>query len=416
MNPDAAQDWLNSMLEVAIGMYVFFVGLPALMYRTSISRELREIGGVPMNSWRDAFRAPSLIIFFIVFLVFVHLFCTEVSTLIWIPAWFDNLRWFDGLPINRLTCFNQVGRNSGCSLFSASVVLIVALLFVGFLVSSFRFTATKQGSLKIIAGNLSAKIIALCEKDEWLPETKEMDTWRLIEVFGTYTTPGSQRQIWLKCVEEIVMHLAGLPMTRINIKRLKLSIKMLNDVAGDPHLLPFENVKDTINIYRTLLSKLKEKSRKKESDQLIECYAVISQSLLGFANTAIRDETSAILPTVISTLKLMPNNSSSLFDIGIIALRYGKYEILAHSFNEIIGKGENDETRFHNFWGIYAALYLKDGAFRDLAEQMRKNSGFRFVNRRILREAYRYHFANAHLDVADCLYKLIAQHSKKDTK
>lgn len=416
------------MVEVSVGVYVFLITVPALIYSTFIPQELREMRNKSAFRQIKPFSVAFGYVLLIVLLATAHFFISEVC-----PGIITDCdRWCCcHEPFQSFTYRSRF--------FSEAVTAIASLLFLLMLLSVSRSSRRmKQGYLKLISENLKNALIEhfnqfntvkrrmenpwvtpfyTLMRTRWFKtmqftQTKEADLWREVDMLGKYTSPGSQKQTWLLCMEGIIMHLVN---DRRNPESLKTGIKMLGDVMGDAsHTATYENVKDTLNIYRALLNKLNTNAQKEDAYQLTECYSAISRSLRDFANTAVKEENLPLLFNITSTITLMPNHTSDLFEVAVMALKHRKYEILAHSFNEIIGRGEVDEERQHNFWGIYAALYLKDGAFQQHAEQMRKNSGFPPLNNRDLRAAYHYHFSNAHFDVADFLYQLMDRRSKKD--
>jgi hypothetical protein len=444
MDHVAAQEWLDLMVEVSVGVYVFLISVPALIYNTFIPQELRELRD--KSAFRQI-RPFSGKFFWYVVLIFlfaaVHFFVEEL--------WPDTVQECDNWYCLQENLPHPPG---SCCFFSPVLTILSSCIFAMLLISVRKsFSEIKKGYVKLIAENLKKSLQEHFKKSDtvekrfdspllrwfysplrqWKSRTaimnNESELWREVEVLGKYTSPGSQKQTWLASMEGIILPLLNSP--RNNVESLRTAIKILGDVMGDAsNTANYENVKLTLDIYRALLNKLHDnakmiaekapqperaKARDEYMSKFTECYSAIFNSLHSFAFTAVREDKTALLYSIISTMTLVPNHSSKLFEIAVMTLRHEKYEILAHSFNEIIGKGGNDGKHHYNFWGIYAALYLKDGAFREHAENMRKAAGYPIKNIRDLREAYHYHFGNADFDVANNLYKLIKRQAKKES-
>jgi hypothetical protein len=431
MTPQIAQDWLNLLVEVSVGVFVFFVSVPALIYSTFIPQELRELRSSSALKHIGSFhRRPFWLTLSIVMLIFGHFILSNLFPSV--------LEYADTLFLN---CDYCIDWGAETSVFSVIVVFIATILFV-LLVCSVYLSSKKmkKGYLEIIAQNLSNETIVhytsahklynVKSAKHWLlwrhkvfskksmpqlqasKENEEKKLWDEIQTLGKYANTGRQKHIWLACIGEIILKIADTAPK--NVEGLKKAVKMLGDITNESaDTANYENIKDTLNIYRNLLNILKAKFTLEELDQFTECYAAIASSLQAFADSAVRKENIPLLFNITSTITLMPNHSSHLFKIAISSLRHQKYEVLAYSFNEIIGKNPDEESRKNNFWGIYAALNLRDGAFHDHAERMRQNAGYPPMDERTLLQAYHYHYGQAHFDVADHLYKLIHRRGKQ---
>jgi hypothetical protein len=392
------------MIEVAVGVYVFFISVPALLYTTFIPQELRELKGhSAARIHASSFGGPPRLTILVVscgiahFLV-IHLF----------PQYLQSLEnWLIPPPPH------QPENSEPAYFFSFLAAISAAFLFVMLLLSvNWSVEQMRPGYLKVIAQCITDDLI----KSYRVPAHKRKhaaadDFWRDLEKLGKYTRPGQQKEVWLKSMNDIIMHFAE---KRDDIEGLRRAIKILAKTMDDAiDTATYDNIQITLGIYRNFLNELSKSAQGDTDDPLADCYGEISNSLLKFTEHALAKELSSLVPPIISMLTLIPNNSSRLFDVSLIALRRQKYEVLVYAFSEIVSKGSKDEARIHNFWGIYAALYLKGGAFHDHAKRIREQAEIPTMNNKVLKAAYDYHFSNADFDIADGLYKLISRREKK---
>jgi hypothetical protein len=403
MNPDHAQDWLNLMIEVSVGVYVFFISVPALLYTTFIPQELRELKGYSANRMHArSFGSPPRLTISVVACGIVHFLIIHL-----IPQQLQSLENWWMPPL-------YYPENSEPTYFFSFLAALSSTFFFSLLLLSVNWSVKQMrpGYLKVIAQCITDDLI----KSYRAPAHKRKhaatdDFWKDLEKLGKYTRPGQQKEIWLKCMNDIIMHFAE---KRNDIEGLRRAIKTLAKTMDDAiDTATYDNIQVTLNIYRNLLNELSKTAQDGRDDSLADCYGEISNSLLKLTEHALAKELSSLVPSIISMLTLIPNNSSRLFDVSLIALRRQKYEVLVYAFSEIVSKGNKDEARIHNFWGIYAALYLKGGAFHDHAKRMRQQAEIPTMTNKVLKAAYDYHFSNADFDIADGLYKLISRQEKK---
>lgn len=416
MEVKEAQEWLNLMIEVSVGVYVFFISVPSLLYGTFIPQELRELrGGV----FQDGFKRPSLLIFLVIIISFIHFILWQLR-----PCSLNAKEVADIEKSNISTAF----------------VIIVSLLFFLLLRSGLKFASTtayqRGGYLKTMAENLKNEFIAYFRENygtngnhkikKGIPaiagilkksssllkkEYTEYDYWRDFERLGKYTRPGSEKGIWIQCMRDIIKFLVA---RKNNQESLKKAVKLLSEgTGGSPDMATYENIKETLDIFRSLLREMGNMDQE-DIDRFSECYEEVSVHLLSFYRN---NEGVENIPTIVSTATLLPNHSNILFDICVIALKRDSYDILTYALSEIIGSEDSREedlginAQVHNFWGIYAALYMKGKAFRQYAEQIRKNAGIPEMETAVLKSSYKYHFDNANFEVANNLHDLIKKHS-----
>lgn len=407
-----AQDFLNLMVEVSVGVYVFFVSIPALVYSTYVPQELREIWQGQSSFFKIFkidFSRPFVFVVVIVSLCILHFFLTQL------------------IPVVEKVCDDlvceKIDHPTNCvkNVFSTFCAGIASLSFVMLIRNvSAKSVTMKQGYLDQMVEEMKNSILTYYNGDSptisfWtrrssLKPANPEDLWKAMNKFGEFAKPGPAKQLWLKSMNEIavglVEQLNGNKQQK-HLEGLKRTIKNIGSVMGDSsNLASTDDIKYAIGIYRELLDLLQERMNEEEEHLFTESYSAIARSLKGFAHNAILHKNPESLPIIVTTITKMPNPSSLLFEVANMALRQRNYDILAYAFNEIIGKGDDEQ---HNFWGIYAALYLKGGAFRQHAERMRINSGYPEPNKVAMQNAYDYHSANAHFDVADSLYHLVEE-------
>jgi len=317
MNADVAYDWLKLLVEVSVGVYVFYISVPALMYGTLIPQELRDLRSTSnARLLRPSFKAASICVFIIVLLSYLHFFVTQWHSEGTTPQFVSQSN-ADGAWITA---------NTGTfSLFSTIVVILVSLVFIILLISGYAFmqrcVRIQQGRIKMFIENLKGDIIYYygnsIEQNPQRPgrpwnlfsrfsrprapdSYTEADYWNEMQLLGRYALPGRQKHIWIMTMAEIIAYLAE---HHKQDESLKQAISTLGEVMGDEsHICPYENIKDTLNIYRSLLNRLKSDAQPDQLDRFSDCLAAISNDLLGFFQLAIYNKEPELLPNIISTV------------------------------------------------------------------------------------------------------------------
>lgn len=100
-----------------------------------------------------------------------------------------------------------------------------------------------------------------------------------------------------------------------------------------------------------------------------------------------------------------------MFKICLVALDHNEYETLNYAFNEVIKEDGDKAVCIQNFWGIYAALYVKGEPYRSIAERKRIAADIPPMDNDILLEAYTYHTMDANFEIAEVLYGLMHRDS-----
>ncbi len=371
---DMNNDFLALIVEVAVTVYVFLLGLPILANQIFMPDDLRR-----MSKKNYAARLIIHIIIQTVLLVAIVLVAYPQGIL-------------TDLGFDRQQLLSRELLNTG--LFILMLALTLGYLYVNLIRS--------QGYRAKVVDVIRKKLIRNYRQTGDFDEAYLQD----LEYLGIYSKAGAETRIVIRALEEIrnTLELQGKEGAP-NHQLIKLIEILCNSVANSVESGSRHNMNEVLSIYKQLLMELSMQSTSEnqliygnETRRIKECTTKI-------ALMALKKDYSDMMPLVLNVLTLIPGSSDKLFDIGLLALGRDQYQIATNVLSEMMDRDNKDPLTMHNYLGLVAHFYACGGAARRYALHSLDINDIE-MGEETLDKAVRYHYILSNFATVDKLEAL----------
>ncbi|MCB0571681.1 MAG: hypothetical protein KDC66_18050 [Phaeodactylibacter sp.] len=335
-----SSDYLNLIVEVAVTVYAFLLGLPALVSQILLPDDLRRMSR--KNYTPNIMRALLPMTFLLLLIVLLSFLANVLA--------------------------------ESPSVLRASAIA-ATLLFAGMLVFTLQYTwrhlALSQGYRARIVGVIQDKAIAKFRKDGKLDPAYLED----LEYLGVSSKAGAETRTVIEALENLLNEVAEGEESQYGSGQLLPIIDSLcNTVANSVEPGSRRNMVDVLTLYKSILMSLN--FRTTEDNKLIYGNETrkIKDSTTRIALAALKRDYIDMMPLVLNVLTLIPRSSDKLFDIGLLALARGQFQIATNVLAEIMDRDNKDYLKMNNYLGLAAHLYFAGGAARKYVKHSLKNN------------------------------------------
>jgi hypothetical protein len=372
------------MVEVAVTIYVFLLGLPILVYQIFLPEDLRRMSKKNymgnLRGWLFALTAVLLLIIFTAY------------------------------PVN---IFNHLGIALPVAL---SKELVITVLFVMMLFLTLWFLFDHL----IKSQGYRGKIIDVIKKNVLrnYKKTGEIDPAFLddLEYLGIYSKGGTETRAVIEALEEMLDQLRKNKQMETGNGYLIALIEILcNAVANSVEPGSRQNMVEVLTLYKSILMDLRNLSTQEnpliygnETRKIKDCTTKI-------ALHALKRDFSDMMPLVLNVLTLIPRSSDKLFDIGLMALKKEQFQIAANVLSEIMDRDNQDYLTMHNYIGLIAHFYFAGKAARDCAAHSLQTNRV-MISEEDLQKASEYHFVMSNFATVDKLDEYASHFFPGDAK
>ena len=357
--------YLQLIVEVAVTVYVFLLGLPVLVNQIFLPEDLRRMS---KRNYTGNVRWDVLVLTILLILILGIAYWGSLR-----PKGYD----FTTLDLIVTIMFG--------------VMLLITLAFL------YRQLIRSQG--------YRAKIIEVIRKEilKGFRRTGKLDKAYLddLEHLGIYSNRGMETANVIKALEEILNHILESNQDYLNNNALSLLIDTLcHSVTNSVEPGSRKNMVQVLTIYKSILMDLKSHSspnnqliRGKESLKIKECSFKIAQ-------TSLKLEYADMMPLVLNVLTLIPGSSDKLFIIGIMALDARHFNIATNVLSEIMDRDNKDPVKLYNYLGLVAHFHDAGPTACRLAKRSLKINRIEIKNT-LLEKALRHHLGQSNFTTVD---------------
>lgn len=368
---DLSNDYLYLIVEVAVTVYAFLLGLPTLVNQIFIPEDLRRMSRKNYTSnILVALTIPSALVVAIIAVAF------PVDMFQFIENEESRMMIRDGLI----------------------TVLFVAMLFFALRFIMIHLVKTQGYRFKIIEV-IKGKTIDKYRKTGILDDAYLKD----LDYLGMNSKPGAETRIVIDALEKLLEAVnenrrigkdGGQFVTIIDI--------LCNTVANSTEPGSRRNMIDVLTLYKSLL--MGRTFRSAGSASLIYDNEIlkIKDCTVKIAHVALKKDYSDMMPLVLNVLTLIPQSSDKLFEIGLMALSRSQFQIPVSVLAEIVDRDNEDSHKIHNYLGMAAHLYFSGPAARRYVAHSFKTHGITPTAKKIT-GAMEYFYNMSNFTTADKL-------------
>ena len=361
-------DYIQLMVEVAVTVYVFLLGLPTLVNQIFLPDDLRRMSKRNyMENTRWHLYALTGLLFGILILAFPFERVIVGPTRVWMVT----------------------------ILFYAMLVDTLVFLFANLIKS--------QGYRAKIIEVIKKMVLKHYRKNKVIDDTYLED----LEYLGIFSKAGAETRIVIDALESILMETYqkdGKAFDNDTLIRIIdiLCVSVTNSVEPGSR----ENMVDVLTIYKSLLMDLSNFST--QDNQLIYGNETrkIKDCTFKIALTSLKRDYADMMPLVLNVLTLIPRSSDKLFDIGLLAMNKGQYQIATNVLAEIMDRDNKDYLTMNNYLGLVGHFFFAGQAARRHATRSLENNRIK-LSQKDLESAIEYHYIMSNFSTVDELEKLL---------
>ena len=361
-------DYLYLIVEVAVTVYVFLLGLPTLVTQIFLPEDLRRMSKKNYAGRNNELYLISLILVLILVLAYV---ATEALLII--------------APKNTIATV----------LFITMLVLTLRYLFNNLIKS--------QGYRARIIEEIKKRILESHRKDGKIDPAFFHD----MQYLGIYSKAGTECRIIIDALGEILAELsADGEISYSEQESLSVIIEILCDsVVNSEEPGNRRNLQDVLSIYISILMDLKRFST--EENQLILGNETrkIRDCTTKIALTALKAGYSDLMLSVLTALSLIPKASDNLFEIGVLALDNRQFSIATKILAKILRRDDHEDQANNNYLGLLAHFFAAGESARHYVNRSLTSNRIELTVRE-LDDAIEYHYIISKFDTVDRLQGL----------
>ncbi|MCO6475951.1 MAG: hypothetical protein J5I94_04980 [Phaeodactylibacter sp.] len=372
-------DYLSLIVEVSVTVYVFLLGLPILVNQIFLPEDLRRMS-------RKNYASN---------LINQLLVLTVLLLAIILVAYPHRLVWLIPFPEEQAP-FRE---------------MLITILFVLMLTSTLVFLYIHL----IRSQGYRAKIVHIIKKklQQSYQKTGKLDPAYLedIEYLGIYSKGGAETRIVIQALEEVQKNLKIDNTAGLNNDGLIRLVEILcNSVANSTEPGSRSNMIEVLAIYKDILMELKMLSTEENPLILGNETRKVKDCTYKIALASLKKDYSDMMPRVLNVLSLIPGSSDKLFDIGLLALEKGQYQVATNVLSEIMDRDNRDDVTMNNYFGLAAHFYFAGEAARQCARQSLERNRVR-LSAEGLAKAREYHYKLCNFETVDLIARLDAPDS-----
>lgn len=364
-------DFLNLIVEVAVTVYAFLLGLPALVSQILLPEDLRRMSrkNYAPNIMRALLPMTILLLAIVVLAFLGNLF-------------------------------------SGSQRFLFASAIAATLLFAGMLL----FTLQHTWRHLVLSRGYRARIIGLIQEQAIRKFRREsvLDSAYLedLEYLGLSSKAGAEKRTVIEALENLLNALIESKSAPYGEGQLIPIVDVLcNTVANSVEPGSRRNMVDVLTLYKSILMGLD--SHTTEEKPLIYGNETrkVKDSTTRIALAALKRDYTDMMPLVLNVLTLIPRSSDKLFDIGLLALGRGQFQIATNVLAEIMDRDNKDYLKMNNYLGLAAHLFFTGGAARKFVRHSMRANRIGPTQEE-LKSAMEYHYILSNFATADRLEEM----------
>lgn len=371
-------DYIQLIVEVSVTVYVFLLGLPTLVNQIFLPDDLRRMSK---------------------------------------KNYMENTRWhlyaLTGMLFGILIL--AIPFKSGLS--DKVRVWLVTFLFYAMLIDTLVFLFANLIKSQGYRAKIIEKIKQMILRD--YRKNKSIDPVFLddLEYLGIFSKAGAETRIIieaLECVLTETYQKDGETFDNDILIRIIdiLCVSVTNSVEPGSR----ENMVDVLTIFKSLLMDLSNFST--QDNQLIYGNETrkIKDCTFKIALTSLKRDYADMMPLVLNVLTLIPRSSDKLFDIGILAMDKGQFQIATNVLAEIMDRDNKDYLTMNNYLGLVAHFFFAGKAARRQATRSLERNKIKLAKKE-LDAGIEYHYIMSNFSTVDKMEQLLEFYFKwRDSK
>lgn len=371
MEINISNDYLNLIVEVAVTVYAFLLGLPALVSQILLPEDLRRMSRKNYTpSIMRSLIPMTILLLAIILLAFLANIFSEGQVLLALSA--------------------------------ITATLFFAAMLVFTLWHTWKHLALSQGYRARIINVIQEKAIEKFQSQGILDRAFLED----LDYLGISSKPGAETRTVIEALENLLN--AVNESNRVdagNGQLMPLVDILCNAVANSVEPGSFRNMVDVLTIFKSMLMSLD--SNTTQENQLIYGNETrkIKDATTRIALAALKRDYVDMMPLVLNVLTLIPRSSDKLFDIGLLALARGQFQIATSALAEIMDRDNKDYLKMNNYLGLAAHLFFAGAAARKYALHSMKSNHIAPTTEE-LKDAMEYHYILSNFATVDRLEEM----------
>ena len=360
-------DYINLIVEISVTVFVFLLGLPILVNQIFMPDDLRRMSKKNYNE---------NIIFQICLLAVILIAIVAV-------AYISNIYGDIDLGFDKSDIVT--------ALFGLLLILTLGFLFFNMFKSQgYRAKITQVIKNKLIRG---------------IKKTSKIDSafFEDLQYMGIYSKGGAETRNVIEALEDIltfVMKQNGGSFDSDGLISIvdTLCIAVTNSVEQGSK----NNMIEVLTIYKGILMKLSNYNTPEnpvfygnETRKIKDCTTKI-------ALAALKKDYADMMPLVLNVLTLIPRSSDKLFDIGLLAMGRGQFQIATNVLAEIMDRDNKDYLTMNNYLGLVAHFYVAGESARQYALRSLQTNKVQ-INDEDAQSAKEYHYIMSNFKTVDYL-------------
>ncbi|MEZ5041601.1 MAG: hypothetical protein R2828_17035 [Saprospiraceae bacterium] len=360
-------DYIHLIVEISVTVYVFLLGLPILVNQIFLPDDLRRMSKKNYNG-NVSLQICVLTVFLLAILVVAYLANVSPTT--------KNI---------------DAKETIVTILFCIMLILTIGFLFVNMIKS--------QGYRAKITQIIKNRIIRSIKKNGKLDQAFFED----LEYMGIYSKGGAETRNVIEALEEILAHVITKADDTFDSDGLisiieTLCIAITNSVEPGSK----NNMIEVLTIYKDMLMQLSNYNTPENQLFYGNETRKIKDSTTKIALAALKKDYADMMPLVLNVLTLIPRSSDKLFDIGLLALGRGQYQIATNVLAEIMDRDNKDYLTMNNYLGLAAHFYMSGSSARQYALRSLQTNKVK-VTPEDARNAKEYHYIMSNFITVDHL-------------
>lgn len=369
--------YINLIVEIAVTVYVFLLGLPILVNQILLPDDIRRISKKNYTSseyWKLACLTSLL-----TFIVLIALYASNCD--------------LSSIPQNSFQSYLHH--------FLIHNGYLITFLFFGMLALTLYFLfdnlIKSQGYRGKVVDFIKKKIIKQYKTNGQIDPAYLND----LEYMGIYSKSGVETKTIIEALEDLLTHMDLQGKEAFDSYGLiaiidTLCISVVNSIESGSRT----NMIDVLNIYKGILMNLNNFSD--DENQLIFGNATrkIKDCTTKIALHSLKRDYSDMMPLVLNVLTLIPRSSDKLFDIGLLAFKQERFQIATNVLSEIMDRDNHDYLTMNNYLGLIAHFHFGGNSARQCAVNSLERNGIQFTKTQ-LKEAKEYHYIMSNFQTAD---------------
>lgn len=360
-------DYINLIVEISVTVFVFLLGLPILVNQIFMPDDLRRMSKKNYNE--------NITIQICVLAVIL----IAIVGVAYIANMFPEIEW-------RLSKSAII-----TGLFGLLLILTLGFLFF----NMFKSQGYRAKIIQVIKNRILRKI----------KKTEELDPafFEDLQYMGIYSKGGAETRNVIEALEEILVYVMNQNGGTFDSDGLISIIDTLcHAVTNSVEPGSKNNMIEVLTIYKGILMNLSNYNTPEnpvfygnETRKIKDCTTKI-------ALAALKKDYPDMMPLVLNVLTLIPRSSDKLFDIGLLAMRSGQFQIATNVLAEIMDRDNKDYLTMNNYLGLVAHFFVsgesaKQYALRSLQTNKVKLSAEEAKN------AKEYHYIMSNFTTVDHL-------------